>query len=86
MIKMHLKAVRPMFKVPLEHPKTLITGSSLADEIKKVGRKWTGSTKSGCCMIGCRLNLFYLPFQVIKRISFLSCLLYSGLCNTNIIL
>ena len=57
-----LKVVRPMSKVPLEHPRTLRTGSRSADKIKKVGRKWTESTESDCCMIGCGLNLFYLPF------------------------
>jgi len=51
-----------MFEEPLEHPRILRTGSRLADEIKKVGRKWIGSTESGCCMIGCRLNSFHLPF------------------------
>ena len=86
MIKMHLRAVRPMSEEPLKHPRTLRTGSRLADEIKKVGRKWTGSMESGYCIIGYGLNSFYLPFQVIWRISFLFCLLHSGLCNTNIIL
>jgi len=32
-----------MSKVSLEHPRTLRTGSRLADEIKKVNRKWIGS-------------------------------------------
>jgi len=86
MMKMHSRVVRPMSKEPLKHLRTLRTGSGLADEIKKVGRKWTGSTESSCCMIGCRLDSFYLPLRVIWRISFLSCLLHSGLCNTNIIL
>ena len=39
MTKMHSKAVGPMSKAPLEHPRTLRTGSRLANEIKKVGRK-----------------------------------------------
>jgi len=86
MIKMHSRAVRPMSNEPLEHPRTLRAGSRLADKIKKVGRKWTGSMESGYCIIKCRLDSFYLSFQVIWRISFLSCLLHSGLCNTNIIL
>ena len=38
--------VRPMSKEPLEHPRTLRTGSRSANEIKKVGRKWTGSMES----------------------------------------
>ena len=62
MTKTCSRVVGPMSKEPLKHPRTLRTGSRSADEIKKVGRKWTGSTESGCCMIGCRLNLFYLPF------------------------
>jgi len=62
MIKMHSRAVRPMSEEPLEHPRTLRTGSRLADEIKKVGRKWTGSMESSCYVIGCRLDSFYLPF------------------------
>jgi len=51
-----------MSKEPLEHPRTLRTGSRLADEIKKVSRKWTGSIESGCCMIECGLDSFYLLF------------------------
>jgi len=39
MTKTHLRAVGPMSKEPLEHPRILRIGSSLADEIKKVGRK-----------------------------------------------
>ena len=62
MMKTRSRAVGPMFEEPLEHPRILRTGSRLADEIKKVGRKWIGSTESGCCMIGCRLNSFHLPF------------------------
>jgi len=85
-MKTYSRAVGPMSEEPLEYPRTLRTGSRLANEIKKVGRKWTGSMESGCCMIKCRLDSFYLPFRVIWRISFLSCLLHSGLCNTNIIL
>ena len=46
MMKTHSRVVGPMSKVPLEHPKTLRTDSRLANEIKKVGRKWTGSTES----------------------------------------
>jgi len=38
-MKMHLRAVRPTSKVPLEHPRTLRTGSRSANKIKKVGRK-----------------------------------------------
>ena len=85
-MKTRSRAVKPMSEEPLEHPRTLRTGSRLADKIKKVSRKWTGSTESSCCMIGCGLDLFYLPFRVIWRISFLFCLQNSGLCNTNIIL
>ena len=51
-----------MFKKPLEHSRTLRTGSRLADKIKKVSRKWTESIESGCCMIRYGLDLFYLPF------------------------
>jgi len=58
-MKMHLRVVGPMSKVPLKH---LRIGSRLADEIKKVSRKWTGSTESSCCIIECRLNSFYLSF------------------------
>jgi len=61
-MKMHLRAVGPMSREPLKHPRTLRTGSRLADKIKKVSRKWTGSTESSCCMIGCGLDSFYLPF------------------------
>ena len=60
--KMCSRAIGPMSKVPLKHSRTLRIGSRLANEIKKVGRKWTGSMESGCYMIGCRLNSFYLPF------------------------
>ena len=81
-----LRAVRPMSEESLKYPRTLRTGSRLANKIKKAGRKWTGSMESGCCMIRYRLDSFYLPFQVIQKISFLSCLLYSRLCNTNTIL
>jgi len=62
MTKMHSRAIGPMSKVPLEHPRTLRTGSRSADEIKKVGRKWTRSMESGCCIIRYGLDLFYLPF------------------------
>ena len=62
MTKTHLTAVRLTSKVPLEHSRTLRTGSRLAHEIKKVGRKWTGSIESGCCMIGYGFDSFYLPF------------------------
>ena len=85
-MKTYSRAVGPMSEEPLEYPRTLRTGSRSANEIKKVGRKWTGSMESSYCVIGYKLDLFYLPFQVIWRISFLSCLLHSGLCNTNIIL
>jgi len=85
-MKIYLKVVGPMSKVPLKHSRTLRTGSKSADEIKKVGRKWIGSMEGGCCMIGCKLNSFDLSFLVIGKISFLFCLLHSGLCNTNIIL
>jgi len=44
MTKMCLRAVGPMSKVPLEHPRTLRTGLRSANKIKKVGRKWTRST------------------------------------------
>jgi len=62
MMKMCSRVVRPMSKVPLKHSRTLRIDSRSADKIKKVGRKWTGSTESSCCMIGCELDLFYLPF------------------------
>jgi len=39
MMKTHSRAVGPMFKEPLKHPRTLRTGSRSADEIKKVSRK-----------------------------------------------
>jgi len=39
MTKTCLRVVRPMSEIPLKHPKTLRTGSRLANEIKKVGRK-----------------------------------------------
>ena len=56
------RAVGPMSEEPLEHPRILRIGSSLVDEIKKVGRKWTRSMESSYCMIRCRLDSFYLPF------------------------
>jgi len=62
MTKTYSRAVGPMSEVSLEHPRTLRTGSRSADEIKKVGRKWTGSMESGCCIIGYELDSFYLPF------------------------
>jgi len=62
MTKTCSRTVGPMSKEPLEHPRTLRTGSRLANKIKKVGRKWTGSTESGCCIIGYGLNSFYLSF------------------------
>ena len=62
MIKMYLRVVRPMSKESIEYSKTLRTGSRSANEMKKVGRKWTGSTESGCCMVRCGLGSFYLPF------------------------
>ena len=37
--KTRSRAVGPMFKESLKHPRTLRTGSRSADEIKKVGRK-----------------------------------------------
>jgi len=61
-MKTCLRVVRQMFKKPLEHSRTLRTGSRLADKIKKVSRKWTESIESGCCMIRYGLDLFYLPF------------------------
>jgi len=39
MMKTCSRAVRPMSKVSLKHLRMLRTGSRLADEIKKVGRK-----------------------------------------------
>jgi len=60
--KTYSRAVGPMSEEPFEHPRTLRTGSRLANKIKKVGRKWTGSTESGCCIIRYRLDSFYLPF------------------------
>jgi len=39
MMKTCSRAVRPMSEVPLKHLRMLRTGSRLADEIKKVGRK-----------------------------------------------
>jgi len=62
MMKTYLRAVRLISKEPLEHPRILRTGSRSADEIKKVGRKWTGSMESSCCIIRCGLDSFYLPF------------------------
>jgi len=62
MMKMCLRVVGPMSNEPLKHSRTLRTGSRLADEIKKVGRKWTESTESSYCMIRCRLDSFYLSF------------------------
>ena len=44
--KTHSRAVGPMSKEPLEYPRTLRTGSRLAEKIKKVGRKWTESMES----------------------------------------
>jgi len=38
-MKICSRVVRPMSNKPLEHPRTLITGSRSADKIKKVGRK-----------------------------------------------
>jgi len=38
-MKTRSRAVGPMSKVPLEYHRTLRTGSRLANEIKKVGRK-----------------------------------------------
>jgi len=61
-MKMCSRVVGPMSKEPLEHPRTLRTGSRSANKIKKAGRKWTESMESGCCMIGCGLDSFYLPF------------------------
>jgi len=62
MMKTCSRVVRPMSEEPLEHPRTLRTDLRLANKIKKVGRKWTGSMESSCCMIRYRLDLFYLPF------------------------
>jgi len=56
------RVVGPMSEESLEHPRTLRTGSRLANKIKKVSRKWTGSTESSYCMIRCKLDSFYLPF------------------------
>jgi len=39
MMKMRLRTVGPMFKIPLKHSRTLITGSRSANKIKKAGRK-----------------------------------------------
>jgi len=39
MTKTYSRAVGPMSKEPLKHPRTLRTGSRSANEIKKVGRK-----------------------------------------------
>jgi len=61
-MKMCLRAVRPMSKVPLKHPRTLRTGLRSADEIKKVSRKWTENTENSCCVIEYELDSFYLPF------------------------
>jgi len=85
-MKTCLRVVGPISKVPLKYSRTLKTGSRLADKIKRIGREWIRSTENGCCIIECGLNSFYLLFLAIRRISFLSCLLYSGLYNTNIIL
>jgi len=60
--KTRLRAVGLMSEEPLEHSRTLRTGSRSADGIKKVGRKWTRSMESGYCMMGCGLDLFYLSF------------------------
>ena len=38
-MKKYLRLVGPMSKKPLKHSRTLRTGSRLANEIKKVGRK-----------------------------------------------
>jgi len=62
MMKTRSRVVGPMSEELLEHPRTLRTGSRSADEIKKVSRKWTGSTESSCYMIGYGLDSFYLPF------------------------
>jgi len=60
--KIHSRAVRPIFKESLEYPRTLRTSSRSANEIKKVGKKWTESTKSSCYIIEYELDLFYLSF------------------------
>jgi len=39
MTKTHSRVVGPMSEEPLEHPRTLRTGSRSADKIKKVSRK-----------------------------------------------
>jgi len=39
MMKTHSRAVGPMSKEPLEHPRMLRTGSRSANKIKKVSRK-----------------------------------------------
>jgi len=62
MTKTCSRAVEPMSEESLEYPRTLRTGSRSANKIKKVGRKWIESMESDCCMIRCRLDLFYLPF------------------------
>jgi len=56
------RVVGPVSEVLLKHPRTLKTGSRSANEIKKVGKKWTSSTESSYYMIGCGLDSFYLPF------------------------
>ena len=45
-MKTYSRAVGPMSEEPLEYPRTLRTGSRLAEKIKKVGRKWTESMES----------------------------------------
>ena len=45
------RAVGPMSEESLEYPRTFRTGSRSADEIKKVDRKWTGSTESGIVIL-----------------------------------
>ena len=62
MTKTCSRVVGPMSEEPLEHLRTLRTGSRSADEIKKISRKWIGSTESSCYMIGYGLDSFYLPF------------------------
>ena len=84
--KMHLRVVGPISELSFGHSKTLRIGSRLVYKIKKVGKKWIESIENNCCMIGYELDLFYVSFLVIRRISFLSHLLHSGLCNTNKIL
>jgi len=61
-MKTCLRVVGLMSEKPLKYPRTLRTGSRSANEIKKIGRKWIGSMEHNCCMIGYRLDLFYLSF------------------------